>query len=139
MVPPLRERAEDIPLLASYFAQKHARKLGKRVASISTDTIARLSGYEWPGNVRELEHVIERGVILSADNVLKISDTLSSIPIQPRAAERELEAVEREHIRRVLSETHWRIEGPSGAAAILNLNPSTLRFRMKKLGIKRPA
>jgi PAS domain S-box-containing protein len=139
MVPPLRERAEDIPLLASYFAQKHARKLGKRVASISTDTIARLSGYEWPGNVRELEHVIERGVILSADNVLKISETLSSIPIQPRAAERELEAVEREHIRRVLSETHWRIEGPSGAAAILNLNPSTLRFRMKKLGIKRPA
>jgi formate hydrogenlyase transcriptional activator len=139
MVPPLRERTEDIPLLAGYFAQKHARKLGKRVDSISDDTIAMLSGYEWPGNVRELEHVIERAVIIATEPVLRISETLSSVPIPPRAVDKELDAVEREHIQRVLAETRWRIEGPSGAAAILNLNPSTLRFRMKKLGVRRPA
>lgn len=138
-IPPLRERAEDIPLLANYFAQKHARKLGKRIERISADTIEMLSEYEWPGNVRELEHVIERAVIVSTEAVLKISEKLSSIPIQPeRSADKELSVVEREHIQRVLAETQWRVEGPAGAAAILNLNPSTLRFRIKKLGIKRP-
>ena len=138
-IPPLRERVEDIPLLANHFAQKHARKMGKRIDGISAETIDMLSAYDWPGNVRELEHVIQRAVIVSADNVLKIFEKLSSLPMQIEAnAGKEMNAVEREHIRRVLNETRGRIEGANGAAAILKLNPSTLRSRMKKLRIRRP-
>jgi formate hydrogenlyase transcriptional activator len=139
-IPPLRERAEDIPLLANHFVQKHARKLGKRIEGISSETIEMLLQYDWPGNVRELDHVLERAVIICAETVLRISEKLSNIPAQLRTnADRELVAVEREHIQKVLAETRWRIEGPAGAAEILNLKPSTLRFRIKKLGIKRPA
>jgi transcriptional regulator with GAF, ATPase, and Fis domain len=139
-IPPLRERAEDIPLLANHFVQKHARKLGKRIEGIPSETIEMLLQYDWPGNVRELDHVIERAVIICAETVLRISEKLSNIPAQSRTnADREMVAVEREHIQKVLAETRWRIEGPAGAAAILNLKPSTLRFRIKKLGIKRPA
>jgi transcriptional regulator of acetoin/glycerol metabolism len=114
--------------------------LGKRIEGIPSETIEMLLQYDWPGNVRELDHVIERAVIICAETVLRISEKLSNIPAQLRTnADREMVAVEREHIQKVLAETRWRIEGPAGAAAILNLKPSTLRFRIKKLGIKRPA
>jgi len=140
-IPPLRQRTEDIPLLAQYFTEKFARKMGKQIEGIPKSTISAFLEYDWPGNVRELEHVIERGVILTSGRSLAITERLtpslaSSCEDQPL---KDLAAAEREHILRVLRETGWRIEGPSGAAVILKLHPSTLRFRIKKLGIHRPA
>jgi len=99
-----------------------------------------LQRYSWPGNVRELEHVIERAVIITEGPVLQIVDYFQT----PRAANaiesspKDMAAMEREHILRVLRETNWIIGGPRGAASILNIHPSTLRFRIKKLGIQRP-
>jgi len=143
-VPPLRERAGDVALLARYFAERHAAKLGRRVTRISDDTVARLGRYAWPGNVRELENVIERALILARGPVLEVGpDVLPDAPPAPGAAAAPapaagaLEDVERAHIVETLRATGWRIDGPAGAAARLALNPSTLRSRMKKLGISR--
>ncbi|MFZ0135248.1 MAG: sigma 54-interacting transcriptional regulator [Desulfobacterales bacterium] len=139
-IPPLRQRTEDIPLLAQYFTNKYARKMDKLIEGIPKATLKAFIRYNWPGNVRELEHVIERGVILTPGTMLKMTDQL--IPLQTGDSNdnplKDLAAAEREHILRVLRETGWRINGPSGAAAILKLHPSTLRFRIKKLGIRRP-
>jgi len=140
-IPPLRQRTEDIQLLAQYFTLKYARKMGKSVERIPKATIRALLKYDWPGNVRELEHVIERAVIITPGTSLQITDPL--IPSLPGDSNgdplKDLAAMEREHILRVLRETGWRIEGPSGAASILQLHPSTLRSRIKKLGICRPS
>jgi transcriptional regulator with GAF, ATPase, and Fis domain len=140
-IPPLRQRTEDIPLLARYFAEKYARKMGKHIESISRSTVKAFMEYAWPGNVRELEHVIERGVIITSGTTFTLAERLRSpLPIgAPDVPLKDLATVEREHILRVLQETGWKIEGPSGAADILKLHPSTLRFRIKKLGIHRPA
>jgi len=139
-IPPLRQRTEDIPMLAQYFTIKYARKMDKPIEGIPKDTVQAFLRYSWPGNVRELEHVIERGVILTPGTMLKVTDQL--IPFQAGDSNdnplKDLAAAEREHILRALRETGWRIDGPSGAASILKLNPSTLRFRIKKLGIRRP-
>jgi len=140
-IPPLRERADDIPELVRFFADKYSRKIGRRIETIPKLTMKALQEYHWPGNVRELEHVIERSVITSYSAVLQLADRLEPVRDQEAAYSlpRELAAMEREHIARVLSETGWKIEGQKGAAKILNLNPSTLRSRIKKLGIKRPS
>jgi len=138
-LPPLRMRIEDIPELARYFLGKYARKLGKRFDPISKSVIGRLSEYSWPGNVRELEHIIERAVITSMEPDFQLTD-----PFEPASIKREegvlkeFDAMAREHIQKVLKETRWKIEGKEGAAAFLGLHPSTLRFRIKKLGLKRP-
>jgi transcriptional regulator with GAF, ATPase, and Fis domain len=139
-IPPLRKRTEDIPLLAQHFTKKYARKMDKPIESIPRATIRTFLDYDWPGNVRELEHVIERGVIITSGSSLKIATQLNGF-LHARSIDeplKDLAATEREHILKVLQETGWRIEGPSGAARILNLHPSTLRFRIKKLGIRRP-
>lgn len=139
-LPPLRKRADDIPELVRFFVDKYARRIGRQIKSIPKAAMKVLEAYSWPGNVRELEHVIERAVITAEGSVLKLADRLEPLH-DAHAAERplkELAAMEREHIERVLKETSWRIEGPKGAAAILQLHPSTLRFRIKKLGIRRP-
>ncbi|HOC76662.1 MAG TPA: sigma 54-interacting transcriptional regulator [Deltaproteobacteria bacterium] len=138
-IPPLAKRTGDIPLLVEHFVAKHARKLGKTFASIPKGTMWALQEYPWPGNVRELEHLIEQAVIMSPGPVLLLFDQLDreACPVEPDGS-KTLEAVEREHILRVLHETRWRIEGQRGAAAVLGLNPSTLRFRIRRLGIKRP-
>ena len=140
LIPPLRQRTEDIPLLAQHFTEKYARKMDKPIESIPKATIKKFLEYDWPGNVRELEHVIERGVIITPGTSLRMTDQL--IPSLPGDSTgeplKDLAAAEREHILRVLQETGWKIEGPSGAASILKLHPSTLRFRIKKLGIRRP-
>jgi formate hydrogenlyase transcriptional activator len=137
-VPPLRQRTEDIPLLVQAFIERYARKLGKQITSIQKETMKVLQDYPWPGNVRELESVLERAVILCPGPVLQLADKLeiSSLPLS--SAVRTLEEMERNQIVKILSETRWRIEGKDGAAAILGLNPSTLRARMHKLGILRP-
>jgi formate hydrogenlyase transcriptional activator len=139
-IPPLRQRSEDIPLLAQHFVEKYGRKMGRHIERIPRTTIKTFQEYDWPGNVRELEHVIERGVILSTGRSFKLAELLmSSGPVGSRNEPiKDLATAEREHILRILQKTGWRINGPSGAAAILNLHPSTLRFRIKKLGIRRP-
>jgi formate hydrogenlyase transcriptional activator len=137
LIPPLRERGEDIPLLAEAFVNKYGRKLGKKITSIAKETMAALLDYPWPGNIRELESVIERSVILCPGTVLRLADKLATASRIAGDRKSNLEDVEREHILNVLSESRWRVEGANGAAAILGLHPSTLRSRMRKLGIYR--
>ena len=143
-LPALRERHEDIPLLATYFAMRFAARLGKPIDGIDSKTLDRLLAYAWPGNIRELENIMERAVILSPGRILEVSpEMLPAVAVpSPSGADRQpstnLESVERDHIVAVLKQTKWVIEGARGAAQILGLHPNTLRSRMKKLGITRP-
>jgi len=139
-VPPLRNRKEDIPLLARFFVAKFSKKLGKSIREIDPEVMGSLMRYSWPGNVRELENVIERAVICTPGTRLRLADQIAvDLPVSPPALlSRNLMDVEREHILRTLEEHKWQIEGEQGAAAVLGLNPSTLRGRMRKLGIHRP-
>ena len=120
------------------FLERYSRKMGKQITSITKETLQVLQTYPWPGNVRELESIIERAVILCPGPVFQLVDKLeiSSLPLS--SAVRTLEETERNQIIKMLSAARWRIEGKDGAAAILGLNPSTLRARMHKLGIVRP-
>ncbi len=143
-VPPLRERREDVPLLAWAFIQKKQREIGRRVSKISRGDMERLTAYAWPGNVRELANVIERALILSEGSTLRLGEDFdrtettesSTVAVRPDLS---LDGVEREHIQSVLARCGWRVEGHGKAAEILHLNPSTLRYRMKILGIRRPS
>jgi DNA-binding NtrC family response regulator len=146
-VPALRERREDIPLLIGHFLAKAARKLGKSFEGVAPTFLARATSYDWPGNVRELENVVERAAILARGPVLEATEhfgapAASAAPASPDAPSPApvvgtLEEVERVHIQRVLEQVHWVIEGEQGAALALGLNPSTLRGRMRKLGIRK--
>jgi transcriptional regulator with GAF, ATPase, and Fis domain len=137
MIPPLRDRREDIPLLVEAFVAKYGRKQGKKITSIAKETMAALLDYPWPGNIRELESVIERSVILCPGPVLRLADKLTNPSCVAKDRKSNLQDVEREHILNVLSESRWRVEGANGAAAVLGLHPSTLRSRMRKLGINK--
>jgi PAS domain S-box-containing protein len=145
-VPALRYRKEDIPPLVHFLVNKFATRTGKRIEAIGKNTWERLLAYRWPGNVRELENVLERAVILAKGTTLEIgphvlsgtsdetfADLSGSVP--PAT----LDAKQYSHIIAVLQQTGWVIEGPRGAAKILGLHPNTLRSRMKRLGIRRPA
>ncbi len=139
-VPPLRDRKEDIPLLVYSLANKYGKKLGKPIKTISQDAMNNLMNYDWPGNVRELENVVERAVINTKGQALRIMDKLKG-PGPDKTADaqkKSLREVEREHILGILKACNWKIEGKGGAAAILDLNPSTLRGRMRRLGVKPP-
>ncbi|MGH9378656.1 MAG: sigma 54-interacting transcriptional regulator [Terriglobia bacterium] len=139
VIPPLRERPEDIPILAHYFTQKYALQMGKHIQSIAPKSLQALSGWHWPGNIRELENLIERAVILSRGPELEIPlaefETNGDIDLHRSA--QTLEEAEREHILRVLRESKGVIGGPHGAAVRLGLKRTTLNFRMRKLGISR--
>jgi len=139
VIPPLRERREDIPLLVRYFAQKYARRMKKPIEAIPTKAMTTLSEYHWPGNVRELENFIERAVILSpgADLHVPLSE-LKPLTGNATNGAKTLEGIEREHILKILRQTNWIIGGRSGAATQLGMQRSTLQSRMKKLGIARP-
>jgi formate hydrogenlyase transcriptional activator len=147
-LPPLRERADDIPLLANAFLRRFARQAGKRIESVSPDAMWRLLSYNWPGNVRELQNVIERAVVFARRDVLDIDalPDLSTAPLQPpigaaspdAATPRTIAEVERWYVEQVLTETHWVIEGERGAARRLGLHPNTLRSRLKRWGVSRP-
>ena len=142
LVPPLRDRREDVTQLAMFFVQKHAKRIGRTVDSVSRDSLDRLAAYSWPGNVRELENVIERALVLSQGGVLDAAQGLVSAgaPVSvARAPSRagRLDDVERAHIVATLDQTGWVIEGERGAARILDMHPNTLRSRMKKLGLER--
>jgi PAS domain S-box-containing protein len=157
VLPPLRQRRSDIPLLTTFFVEKFARQFGKQITGIAQDTMDLLSRYDWPGNIRELQNVVERAVVLSRGPVLKLgADLLPAASVAMAPADEvadlspdhlqshdstgdssSLEQVERRHIQSVLQKTDWVIEGERGAAKILDLHPNTLRSRMKKLGIER--
>jgi formate hydrogenlyase transcriptional activator len=139
-IPPLRQRKEDIPLLVDYFVAKFNKKTGKKIETVSKETLNVLQEYDWPGNVRELESIVERAVITSQGTRLQILDRFeNSLPAGGQGAldGKCLAELERDHILQALEKTDWRIEGKKGAAAMLGLNPSTLRGRMRKDGIRR--
>jgi PAS domain S-box-containing protein len=141
-VPPLRDRREDIPLLVSHFAAEYAAQQRKRIDQIPPGVMDALARYAWPGNVRELQNVIERAVLTSAGPELRLAEPLgtaepSGNPVTMHSGPETLEAVERHHILEILQRTQWQVAGAGGAAERLGLKPSTLRSRMKKLGIER--
>jgi formate hydrogenlyase transcriptional activator len=165
-VPALRERQSDIPQILAFFLFHYSRKMGKRIDTISPETMERLVKYSWPGNIRELRNVIERGVVLSPISASTLAPDLlppeifqldplpAAIPIRPESVDPPdprpeqvkplaeaptLEEVERRHIIKVLEQTGWKISGPKGAAEILKIHPNTLRSRISKLGISRTA
>ena len=152
VLPPLRQRRSDIPLLTAFFVERYCRQLGKQVMGVAQDTMEALSRYDWPGNIRELQNVIERAVVLSRGSILKLGRDL--LPLSAEAVTdgetevssggqssdgetHSLEQVEKRHILEVLTQTKWVIEGANGAAKVLDLHPNTLRSRMKKLGLDR--
>jgi DNA-binding NtrC family response regulator len=141
VLPPLRERRADIPQLVQHLAEKTARKLGRELEAVSPAFIERAGAHDWPGNVRELENVIERALIMSGGTLLDGSDVFSVVAAPSKAspsfAGQTLEAMERAYIERVLEGAGGQIEGERGAARILGLNPSTLRGRLRKLGIRK--
>ena len=137
-IPPLRDRREDIPALTRFFTQKYARRLKKRIETISTETMAALTAYHWPGNVRELEHFIERAVVLSQGAELEVSASeLKPVETPGGTSISTLEAAERDHILRALEEANWVVGGTNGAAARLGMKRTTLQSRMQKLGLER--
>ncbi len=141
--PPLRERLDDIPLLVKFLIEKFAPKIGKKIDGISNQSMQRLQAYRWPGNIRELENIIERAIILTDNPMLEIDLGPLPIPAEPhiKSAQQNdssLDSIAREHILAVLEQTRWMIEGAKGEAQMLDLKPSTLRYRMKKLGIDKP-
>lgn len=139
-LPPLRDRGTDIRLLAEHFARQHAQRLGREITAISASMMRDLEQYDWPGNVRELEGVIQRSLISSPGVVLELGQALSVAGTADTGANvaPDLRSVERDHIVAVLNECKWKISGNRGAATRLEVPPSTLRSKMKKLGIERP-
>jgi PAS domain S-box-containing protein len=136
-VPPLRERDQDIPLLIWRFVDEFSKTLSKRIESIPRETLEALQKYPWPGNVRELRNCVERAMIVASGPKLLIP--VPSVPATDKDKEQvRLEDVEREHIRRILETSAWRVRGAGGAAARLGLKPTTLETRMAKLGLRRP-
>lgn len=139
-LPALRERPEDIPILARHFLRHHAQRLKRACRDFDGPSMERLVQYAWPGNVRELENLVERGLILCHDPLLHIDPALVNMRLSDESSPRgTLQDEERRLIRQTLALVDWRIEGPGGAAEQLGLAPSTLRSRMQKLAIRRPS
>jgi formate hydrogenlyase transcriptional activator len=143
-VPSLRERREDIPALVDHFIARLARQFGRRVRGVSKSMMQQLLAYDWPGNIRELENLLARAIVLCPGD---IDGHILDAPVfggdlapqpEPQVQTASMEDAERSHIQSVLVATRWVVEGPKGAAALLSMNPSTLRSRMKRLGISRP-
>jgi len=128
-----------VPLLAHYFLDIYGKKIGKVFTGISDGDLDRLTAYPWPGNVRELENIVERGTILSTPPRFRAPQLGGGrVESEPAGQTATLRENERRHILRALQETGWKVRGPGGAAELLDLHPSTLTFRMNKLGVKRP-
>jgi formate hydrogenlyase transcriptional activator len=134
-IPPLRERPEDIPLLVWAFVRMFQERMGKEIETVPRKTMEALQSYSWPGNVRELKNVIEHAMILSKDKNLRVQMPMPEL--LEMANTQDLHDMERRHILAVLKKTGWRLSGHGGAAEALGLKRTTLRAKMKKLGIKR--
>lgn len=143
-LPALRDRGGDIELLARHFVSRHAKLLGRDVQEISSEAMRQLRQYDWPGNVRELDGIIQRALISNTGPIVDLAEPLlradesGDMPVIVSSTIAELKLVEREHIVAILNESNWKISGRSGAASQLGIPPSTLRSKMKKLGIVRP-
>jgi PAS domain S-box-containing protein len=137
-IPPLRQRKEDIPLLVEHFVKKLRTRTGANAFNISKKDLKKLQKYDWPGNIRELENIIERSMIISQGDTLQIDLLASQVQNNLPQSKKSLEEMEKEFIIGTLAECEWRINGTEGAAARLNMPPSTLRSKMKKLNITRP-
>lgn len=138
VLPPLRERREDIPLLVRYFVSKHARNMDRRIETIPGDVMKALVRWEWPGNIRELENFVERSVILTRGSTLRAPTNELEMPPEPSEdGGASLQSAEREHILRVLRDAKGVIAGPNGAASRLGVKRTTLNSKLKKLGIER--
>jgi DNA-binding NtrC family response regulator len=137
LIPPLRERSEDVPPLVWAFVKQYEKKMGKRIDRIPRKDMDAMQRYLWPGNARELRNIVEHAMITSAGETLRLRRP------QPESEEistnGNLEDVERLHILRILEKTGWRVTGKGGAAEILGMKRTTLQSKMKKLGIKRPS
>ncbi|MCC7134351.1 MAG: sigma 54-interacting transcriptional regulator [Gemmatimonadales bacterium] len=139
--PPLRERREDIPALVRHFTARAASRLGKRIDVVPPAVLEAFGSYPWPGNIRELANVVERSVIVTTGSILQLGEWATGQyqpVVVPAMGSRTLEEMEREHIVRALERCRWKVSGPGGAAEALNLKPTTLEARMKKLNIVRP-
>ncbi len=137
-IPPLRKRRDDIPVLVNHFVKKYALKNGKNIRIVPQRALNALKTYNWPGNIRELENIIERGTIISQGDQLELGDWMpSSSPSRSGHKSMALRDHEKEHILEVLEMTAWRVSGEQGAAKVLDIKPTTLEARMKKLGIVR--
>jgi formate hydrogenlyase transcriptional activator len=140
LIPPLRERAADIPLLIEYFVGRYAKTAGKTIRHIGKQTLERLVAYDWPGNIRELQNIVERAVILSETDTFFVDESwLKLESAESRARERISKLLDREveTIEAALAECHGRISGPSGAAAKLGIPRTTLESKIKRLGISK--
>ncbi|GAA4230504.1 hypothetical protein GCM10022291_00840 [Postechiella marina] len=142
-VPPLRKRKDDIPLLVEHFIDKFNKAYDKNIKYVTDDSMSQLKAHNWPGNVRELENLIERASILSDSDTLIIPGYESNLQQQKakqaiNEKDQSLDTIQRNHIINILEQSNWVISGANGASHILNLKPSTLRDKMKKLGIKKP-
>ena len=137
-MPPLRDRMEDIPLIVDFYVKKISKRMGKTIEMIPASVMNALQNYHWPGNVRELENVLERAVINSSGPKLRLADELKKPSKGLRNSKKTLDAVERDYIVQTLEQTHWKVGGKNSAAEILGLDRSTLRARMRKLGIQKP-
>jgi transcriptional regulator with GAF, ATPase, and Fis domain len=135
-IPPLRERAEDIPLLVSAFVKQYEKKLGKRIDRIARKSMDALQRYAWPGNARELRNIVEHAMITNTNGKLRFRPLDQDAGDLPAMAS--LEDVERTHLLNVLSKAGWRVAGEGGAADMLGIKRTTLLSKLKKLGIKRP-
>jgi transcriptional regulator with GAF, ATPase, and Fis domain len=135
-VPPLRERAEDIPQLVWAFVKEYESSMGKTILKITNKSIEALQQYAWPGNIRQLKNVVENAMILCKGKTLHLAPPADDSAKVQKALK--LEDVERNHIKEVLKKTSWRVSGKNGAAELLGLKPTTLESRMKKIGITRP-
>jgi transcriptional regulator with GAF, ATPase, and Fis domain len=137
-MPPLRERQEDIPHLAAHFMDRMAAHLNKEIPRLPPEALAALRAYGWPGNVRELEHAIQHAVIVCRGPEVRVKDIVLDFErVDPTEEVVTLEEHERRYIQSVLEKTGWVIKGPHGAAALLRMPESTLRYRIKRLGIRR--
>jgi formate hydrogenlyase transcriptional activator len=136
VIPPLRDRSEDIPLLVWTFVQEFEKKMGKRIDRIARGSMESLQRYSWPGNIRELRNVVEHGIIVSTGSTLTVHLPLAVTPAEPGSEG--LASMERSHLLKVLAKSRWQIGGPGGAAETLGLKRTTLLALMKRLGIKRP-
>jgi formate hydrogenlyase transcriptional activator len=135
-VPPLRERPEDIPLLSWTFVKEFGNSMGKRIEEIAEESMGALQDYHWPGNIRELRNVIERAMILSRGRKLYIKLSHTALrPVAVKAMAGSLDEAEVTIIRQAVEQCNWRIRGANGAAALLNMKPTTLESRIKKLGV----
>ncbi len=137
-MPPLRDRLDDIPLLVNFYVDKISKRLGKSIEMVPVRVMDALREYHWPGNIRELENVIERAVINTSGPKLRLVDELKKPHTELFRPERTLENVERDYIVSVLDQVNWKVSGKNSAAEILGLDRSTLRARMRKLGIQKP-